>query len=436
MGATVVLAAGLCYLAVRSNLRGQVDDALTAQGALLQGEGGRFGPRGPLPGLGLDGPRRRFRPDALPGPPDRRGGTADYAAVIDGAGHVLALAGDATLSPTEADRRIAAGGSETRLADRVVDGGHLRVLTAPVGGGIAVLLGRSLEGVDDTLRRLSLLLVLLCAAGTALAAVLGRRTAARHVAVLERLEAAQAAQQQLVADASHELRTPVTALRTNAEVLRDGTGLAAAERDALLADVVEQAEELTALVGDVIELARGDQPGDATEDVRLDVLVAEAVERAQRHAPGVTFTTDLRPVALEGVPDRLGRAVNNLLDNAATYSPPGGAVAVAVREGEVVVRDRGPGVAAAELGRIFDRFRRGSSAQGRPGSGLGLAIVRQVAEAHGGSASARLPDGGGLEVRLALPGAHAVQAAPDARAHAPRPAGAVTPGASPSSPPS
>jgi two-component system sensor histidine kinase MprB len=411
VGATVVLAAGLCYVAVRASLREQVDDALTRQGAVLQDPRGRFGPGGPLFEPGFGGPRRRFDLGALPGPPGRRGAGADYATVIDAAGHVLALAGGTALTPTAADRQVAAVGSGPRLSDRRVDGVHVRVLSVATGAGAAVLLGRSLADVDETLRRLAIVLAALAVAGTALAAVLGRRTAARHVAVLERLETAQAAQRRLVADASHELRTPVTALRTNAEVLRDGNGLTPDQRDALLADVVEQAEELTALVGDVIELARGDQPGEAAEDVRLDALVAEAVERAGRHAPGVTFCTDLRPVALEGVPDRLGRAVNNLLDNAGTYSPPGGVVEVAVREGEVVVRDHGPGVPAGELDAIFDRFRRGTSAQGRPGSGLGLAIVRQVAEAHGGSASASLPEGGGLEVRLALPGARAVTAA-------------------------
>ena len=229
--------------------------------------------------------------------------------------------------------------------------------------------------------------------------------------MLERLASSRAAQRQLVADASHELRTPVTALRTNAEVLLDGDGLSPEQRRALLSDVVEQAEELTALVGDVIELARGEQAADAVEDVRLDALVAEAVERARRHAPQVSFTTDLRPVALEGVPDRLGRAVNNLLANAATYSPPGGVVEVVVREGGIAVRDHGPGVPAAELEQIFDRFHRGSSARASTGgSGLGLAIVKQVTEGHGGRAEARLPSGGGLEVRLVLPGARALAA--------------------------
>jgi two-component system sensor histidine kinase MprB len=413
---TVVAAAVACYLVVRDDLRDQVDDALTEQGVLLQRSGARFGPGGPLGDEFGGGPgRRRFGPDALPGPSARRGGSADYVAVVDASGRILALAGDAVLTPTADDRLIAATGSGARLADRRADGIHLRVLTVPALGAGAVLLGRSLEGVDRTLARLRLVLALLCLAGTALAAALGRRTAARYSAALERLQAARAAQRQLIADASHELRTPVTALRTNAEVLLDGDDLPPAQRRALLADVVEQAEELTSLVGDVIELARDEQRTDAIEDVRLDALVAEAVERARRHAPHATFTTDLRPVALEGVPDRLGRAVNNLLDNAGGFSPPGGVVEVAVREGEVVVRDHGPGVPADELELIFDRFHRGSNSRGQSGSGLGLAIARQVAERHGGSASAWLPEGGGLAVRLSLPGARALpgSAAPD-----------------------
>ena len=222
--------------------------------------------------------------------------------------------------------------------------------------------------------------------GIALAAFLGRRAADRFALVLDRLERSQAAQRQLVADASHELRTPVTALRTNAELLLEQEDLTPAQRRALLDDVVDQTEELTALVADLIELARGDQPADEVHDVRLDALVGEAVERARRHAPHV----DVRrrrssPRRVDGVPDRLGRAVNNLLDNAAKYSPAGGAVEVTQRGGAVTVRDHGPGVPDAELPHIFDRFFRATNAREQTGSGLGLAIVKQVAERHGGS---------------------------------------------------
>ena len=197
----------------------------------------------------------------------------------------------------------------------------MRVITAPVPAAARSCSGAALEGVDRVLARLRPRARAAVRGGIALAAFLGRRAADRFVAVLDRLERSQAAQRQLVADASHELRTPVTALRTNAELLLEQEDLAPAQRRALLDDVVDQTEELTALVADLIELARGDQPADEVHDVRLDALVAEAVERARRHAPHVEFAAELEPVGVDGVPDRLGRAVNNLLDNAAKYSP-------------------------------------------------------------------------------------------------------------------
>jgi two-component system sensor histidine kinase MprB len=205
------------------------------------------------------------------------------------------------------------------------------------------------------------------------------------------------AQRQLVADASHELRTPVTSLRTNIEVLLEGGELDPEDRRRLLADVVEQSEELSALVGDLIELARGDQPGPDTEDVRLDGVVAESLARARRNAPGIHFAAQMEPVLVDGVPERLGRAINNLLDNAARHSPPGGTVEVRVGPEGVRVRDHGVGVAEADLPYVFDRFFRGTNSRGRQGSGLGLAIVRQVTEQHGGSVSvANAPDGGAV----------------------------------------
>jgi two-component system sensor histidine kinase MprB len=236
------------------------------------------------------------------------------------------------------------------------------------------------------------------------------RLAQRFNAMLDRLAATQAAlgasldsQRRLIADASHELRTPVTSLRTNAEVLRDGRGLTGADRDALLGDVVAQTEELGELVADIIELARDGELSAEADDVRLDLLVAEACDRARRHAPGVRFETALEPCVVETVPERLGRAVNNLLDNAAKHSPPDGLVEVAVRDGELTVRDHGAGVAESDAPHVFDRFYRGANARGRPGSGLGLAIVRQVAEAHGGRAGVEAAEGGGALFRLSLP---------------------------------
>jgi two-component system sensor histidine kinase MprB len=155
-------------------------------------------------------------------------------------------------------------------------------------------------------------------------------------------------------------------------------------------------------VGDLIELARGDESDPPIEDVALDALVSEAVARARRHAPGVRFRAELDPGVISGVPDRLGRAVNNVLDNAAAFSAPGGAVEVALRDGVLEVRDHGPGVPDDELGQLFDRFFRGTRRRAHGGSGLGLAIVRQVAEAHGATVRAANAAGGGLLVTLAF----------------------------------
>jgi two-component system, OmpR family, sensor histidine kinase MprB len=411
----VVLAALACYLVMRGELRGQVDDQLRDQTQLI--ERAR-----PALGLGLRGPNERGGPfGGVPEPPPRAGGPAPYTQLIDAEGNPVAALSQGTLPVTDADRAIAAGAAPPRLSDRhaerssdpATDGDHVRVLTAPIAGGGAVMLGRSLAGVDRVLARLRLVLALLCVAGTGFAALLGRRAADRFVAVLDRLERSQAAQRQLVADASHELRTPVTALRTNAELLLEQEDLAPAQRRALLADVVDQTEELSALVADLIELARGDQPAAEVHEVRLDALVIEAVERARRHAPHVRFSEELEPIVVDAVGDRLGRAVNNLLDNAAKYSADGGDVEVALRGGTLTVRDHGPGVPPDELPHIFDRFFRATNARGQAGSGLGLAIVKQVAERHGGSVSAAAAPGGGLLVTLTLPGARAVARAPE-----------------------
>jgi two-component system sensor histidine kinase MprB len=228
--------------------------------------------------------------------------------------------------------------------------------------------------------------------------------ATRFNTMLEHLEGSRSAldesvraQRQLVADASHELRTPVTSLRTNIEVLLAGGELSGEDRRRLLTDVVEQSEELSALVTDLIDLARGDEPHGETEDFRLDRVVEESLARARRNAPGLHFEARLEPISLEGVAERLERAVNNLLDNAVRHSPPDGTVEIDVDSTGVRVRDHGPGVDEADLPHVFDRFYRGANVRGQQGSGLGLSIVRQVTEQHGGSVSAaNAPDRGAV----------------------------------------
>src|SRR3954471_16720567 len=134
--------------------------------------------------------------------------------------------------------------------------------------------------------------------------------------------------------------------------------------------------------------------------------------RSSPLGPGVVLGPSLEPVVVPGMPDRLARAINNLLDNAARHSPPGGVVEVTVGPAGVMVRDHGDGIAAEDLDRLFERFYRGAGARGRPGTGLGLAIVRQVADAHGGRASAANAPGGGAVFELGLPGAREPHGAP------------------------
>jgi two-component system sensor histidine kinase MprB len=208
----------------------------------------------------------------------------------------------------------------------------------------------------------------------------------------------------LVADASHELRTPLTAIRANIELLEHAPQLAPADRAAMLRSARGQLEDLTVLVGDLVDLARpGEREIDPPEALRLDELVGAAVERARRHAPVMTFALETEPTVVVGCRARLARAVGNLLDNAVKWSPPDATVEVTVGDGQVTVRDHGPGIAQVDLPHVFDRFYRAPSARGLPGSGLGLAIVKHVADAHSGSVVAEAAPGGGTLLRLTLP---------------------------------
>jgi two-component system, OmpR family, sensor histidine kinase MprB len=223
--------------------------------------------------------------------------------------------------------------------------------------------------------------------------------------LLVALDTSRESQRQLVLDASHELRTPLTSLRTNMEVARRLEELAPEEREVLIGDVLTQLDELTSLVADLAELARGEQPQLTTESIRLDSVVLEAVEIATTHgrSRGVTFDARVESTWVSGSTARIGRAIDNLLDNALKWSPDGGVVEVACAEGTVFVRDHGPGVDASDVDYIFDRFYRAPSARSRPGSGLGLAIVAQVAQDEGGSVNVYQAEGGGALFRFSLP---------------------------------
>jgi two-component system sensor histidine kinase MprB len=171
-------------------------------------------------------------------------------------------------------------------------------------------------------------------------------------------------------------------------------------------DVNAQIVEVSAMIGGMMEIARGDEPiDDEVADVQLDQLVAGAVEEASFHWPGVHFATQLTPCVVRGSGNRIERAVSNLLDNAGKWSPPDGAVEVAVHDSEVSVRDHGPGIAPDDIPLVFDRFWRAGSARGTPGSGLGLSIVRQVADQHGADVVVETPPDGGTRMRLRFPAA-------------------------------
>ncbi|HXV92859.1 MAG TPA: HAMP domain-containing sensor histidine kinase [Pseudonocardia sp.] len=332
------------------------------------------------------------------------------------------------------------------------DGAEYRVVAVQAGPGRALVIAQRLEPTRQVLTRLAVALPLVGAIGVVLAAFAGvavaraglrpvqRLTAAtervaatgdlRPIAVdgsdelarltasfndmLGALAASQEQQRRLVADAGHELRTPLTSMRTNLELLaaasRPGAPtLPEAERAEILEDVQAQVAELSTLVGDLVELAREDTPQIVHEPVELTDVVSRALERARRRAGDVEFDAVLVPWALMGDSTALERAVLNLLDNAAKWSPPGGRVRVQMRQLDewslvLEVADSGPGIAEQDLPRVFDRFYRAAGARTMPGSGLGLAIVRQVAVRHGGAVWAgRAPEGGALLV-LRLPG--------------------------------
>jgi two-component system sensor histidine kinase MprB len=223
--------------------------------------------------------------------------------------------------------------------------------------------------------------------------------------LLVALDASRDSQRQLVLDASHELRTPLTSLRTNMEVARRMDELAPDERQVLIGDVLTQLDELTTVVADLAELARGEAPPPTSEAVRFDLVIADAVAVATTHGRSrdVTFLASITPSWVLGSRPRLERAVGNLLDNALKWSPDGGTVEVACHQGTVEVRDHGPGLDPSDIPHLFDRFYRAPAARGLPGSGLGLAIVAQVAREERGAVEARQAEGGGALFRFSLP---------------------------------
>jgi two-component system sensor histidine kinase MprB len=451
--AVAVLAAAIgLYAAVSSDLRGEIDSSLRARARVLVGPAHRSAPAAAGLGGGAPGAQGgppagdRDAPGGFPGQvqPAPFGAASGYVQFISPQGEVVVPGGQGAsptrIALTARDRAIAARGSGASLTDRSVKGTKLRVLTLGTGPSGAVMVAQPLTEVEHELSRLLLILVLIGVGGVVLAALLGAvvaRTALAPIArftertesltgnldlsrrlelegrdelsrladsfngTLDALERSVQAQRHLIADASHELRTPISSLRANIQILGEAQRLPPQEQESLRADIVAELDELTALVGDVVELARGAAPDGAVDDVRLDSVVRDTVESARRRGD-LRFELSLEPTIVRGQADRIGRAVSNLVDNARKWSPSNGVVELALRDGVLSVRDHGPGFQEADLPFVFDRFYRADDARKLPGSGLGLAIVRQAAEACGGFAEAQNAPGGGALLRVSF----------------------------------
>jgi two-component system sensor histidine kinase MprB len=458
----VIAVAVSAYAGTRSQLRGQVDNSLHRLarqaihaprgprqgfgGAPAGGDGGQSGAGGSAPTAGGESGEGPCVGDEGLGFDSLRGPAFGAA---PGIFTLFDRCGDKRVPPTQSDRipatapieKLARSGHGEYLTDMTVSGTHIRVLVTGIGDKGALAVALPLTDVDNALSSQLTLLIAIAAGGVALAALLGvlvARTALAPIArftrqtesiaarperieherlevvggdelarlartfnhTLDALERSVGAQRQLVADASHELRTPIASIRANLQLMRDEDRLSQADREALRADVIEELDELTALVGDIVELARGRRPNAEPGDVRVDAIVADAIDRLGRRAPRLKVRAHLEATLVRGEGDRMQRAVANLLDNARKWSPADGALEVDLHGGTLSVRDHGPGFHEEDLPFVFDRFHRATDARSKPGSGLGLAIVRETAEAHGGFVEAANAPGGGAIIRI------------------------------------
>jgi two-component system sensor histidine kinase MprB len=354
---------------------------------------------------------------------------------------------------TATERAVAAGSKDF---DYRTDPHGDRVYSVSIqlsdGRAGALVVSQPLGPTKSLLADLALVLILISAAGVVVAALAGTAVARTGLSPVERLTRAtervartgdlrpiqvsgddelarlttsfntmlgavaiaRDRQRSLVADAGHELRTPLTSLRTNLELLMAAEApgaptLSDQDKTEIQDDLRAQLDELTQLIGDLVELAREDAARAAWEPVELGEIVEQALDRARRRAGDIQFEVTLQPWRLIGDGPALERAVLNLLDNAVKFSPSGSTVHVrlgSAGDGFAVleVADEGPGIADEDLPRVFDRFYRSQEARTLPGSGLGLAIVQQAALRHGGEVLAgRSPYGGAL-FSLRLPG--------------------------------
>ncbi|WP_419921518.1 HAMP domain-containing sensor histidine kinase [Candidatus Poriferisodalis sp.] len=358
---------------------------------------------------------------------------------------------DDVLPVSAEDVAVASGKAEQHSADVRTDRVRLRVLTVSLGPRGALMVARPLREFDHYAHGVRQALAIVALAGVAAAGLLGffvagrairpvRRLtdAARTVAktqdfdhpieldrddelgelarsfnsMLEALAMSRAQQHRLVTDAGHELRTPVTSIRTNIELLaraeaaEDSEGAAAVldadERRRMLDDVQFELDQLTELVAELVELATDRRAQGEPVQADLAEIAASVVERHRRRT-GVDFETDFESCDVVANIVLVERAISNLVDNAVKWSRPHEPIEVSVAGGVVRVRDRGPGIDPAIREVVFERFYRAPEARSQPGSGLGLSIVDYVARTHDGTAVVVDTDGPGATVELRLP---------------------------------
>jgi two-component system sensor histidine kinase MprB len=408
--ACVLGVAGLVYTLEERALRDQIDADLTSYAAavserlLSSGEVDEVIRSGPL--------------DVSP----------YYAQVVRDEGDVVALSSTRPLLPVdEATRELAQGRGDRFFDDVEVRGSQVRVLAVPTPGG-ALQVAREVEEADLQMLQLTGVITLAGGAGALLALVVGlwvarvslrpvRRLAAESESIatnrdfsarlavqgedelsrlatslnvlLDALDDSLRTQRQLVADASHELKTPLTGLRTELDLAARNGSLEHAARLRFAVD------DLVTAVDDLVELARDRPAAETADEVDLADVVRECVSWTLRQRPGVRIEVDLEPCRVRAVRSQVARAVSNLLDNAVKHAPSALAVEVSLRGGVLRVRDHGGGVASRDLPHVFERFYRSADARQRAGAGLGLAIVRKVADEHGWRVWAENAVGGG-----------------------------------------
>lgn len=424
----IAVALVTAYFVVRHELRSEIDRSLKSRAATIAAVARQ------LPAGGLEPPPLTNVPRARFGEPD------SYIQFVDRAGKIVLRPGEHVRLPLGDAQAVAAGRRGAHFTEAVAAQTHVRIYTVRTPGG-AVELARSLRDVDSALgwiRDVFIAVLFLALTATTALAYLVARATLRPVAQLtadaERIAATRdlragtderrsdelgrlakafntmlraladslSAQRQLVADASHELRTPLTTARTSLESLERHPELELDQRQVYLRAAISELEEMTSLIDELVELARGDVRPPDKQPIRLDELTEEAISAAKRRTDR-DIHAELEPTVVSGAADDVARAIANLLDNAIKWNPPSAPVEVSVLHGALTVRDHGPGVPPEEREHIFDRFYRATGARTLPGSGLGLAIVRQVAEAHGGTVDVETAPGGGAVFTLRLP---------------------------------